>query len=219
MEDKMIGARFERLIVEKRVEDYVSPSNGHHIRYTCLCDCGKRVNVLKEYLKSGRQKSCGCLRKENGNPTHREIHTRLYKIWGNMCNRCSNPNNPAWSRYGQRGILVCDEWKSYENFRNWAKTNGYTDSLTIDRIDNNKGYNPDNCRWVDRYAQANNKRNNHIVEYDGYKKTLSEWASYLGIPYKTLHHRVVGLNWDIERAFTQPIRKSSVTNSTKQKDS
>ena len=213
----MIGEKFERLVVEKQTDDYITPSGGHHKRYTCLCECGKRVDVLKEYLTSGRQKSCGCLKKENGHPTHREIHTRLYKIWGNMCNRCSNPNNPAWDRYGKRGILVCDDWKLYENFRDWAKSNGYNDDLTIDRIDNDRGYNPDNCRWADRYTQANNKRDNHIVEFKGQKKTLSEWASYLGIPYKTLHNRVVRLNWDIERAFTQPMRKSSSSSSAKQK--
>ena len=209
MEDSLIGKRFERLTVESRAEDYVSPSGNKHCRYLCVCDCGNKKIVYKEHLTSGRTKSCGCLKKENGRPTHREIHTRLYKIWGNMCNRCSNRANPAWKNYGGRGIVVCEEWKSYEKFREWAYTNGYSDNLSIDRIDNDKGYSPDNCRWVDSYTQANNKRNNHVVEYNGESRTLAEWANYLNIPYRTLHHRVVGLGWDVDRAFTQPLRKSS----------
>ena len=208
MEDKMIGRRFERLTVIKRADDYVSPSGGVHRKYVCVCDCGKRSEILKEYLTSGRQKSCGCLKKENGRPTHREIHTRLYRIWGNMCNRCSNPNHPAWDRYGGRGITVCEEWKSFERFRDWAKASGYADSLTLDRKNNHDGYNPLNCRWVDECVQANNKRNNHLVEYNGETKTLAEWAKIINIPYKALHHRIVDLGWTVERAFTQPIRKS-----------
>lgn len=209
MRDEMVGKRFGRLLVVERTNDYVSASGGNHKKYRCVCGCGSYAEVLKEHLMSGRTRSCGCLRKENGKPTHREIHTRLYTIWGNMCNRCSNPNNPAWDRYGGRGITVCDEWKNYECFRDWAKGNGYTDELTIDRIDNSKGYNPSNCRWVDNYVQANNKRNNRLIEYNGQTKTLSEWARIIDIPYKTLHYRIVGLNWTVERAMTQPLRNTN----------
>lgn len=206
MEDRMIGKRFGRLFVAGRTEDYITPSGSAHKKYICICDCGSQTTALKEHLTSGRQKSCGCLKKENGNPTHREIHTRLYRIWGNMCNRCSNSNNPAWDRYGGRGITVCDEWKSFECFRDWAMKNGYADNLTLDRRDNDMGYNPSNCRWVDRFAQANNKRDNHVIAYNGETKTLAEWARTIGIPYKTLHNRVVSMDWPIERAFTQPVR-------------
>lgn len=205
--DDMIGKRFSRLIVERRVEDYTTPSGGKHRRYECLCDCGNSCMVLKEYLTSGRQKSCGCLKKENGVRTHGDIHSRLYTIWGNMCNRCSNKNNPAWDNYGGRGITVCDEWKNYVAFRDWAIHNGYDDSLTIDREKNDKGYSPDNCRWVDRFVQANNKRTTHVVEFNGEEKSISDWAKQYSIPYKTLHRRIVSLGWNIERALTQPIRK------------
>lgn len=206
MEDQIIGNQFGRLHVLSQCTDYVAPSGGVHKRYLCRCDCGNTTEVLKEHLLSGRKKSCGCLRRENGRPTHREIHTRLYKIWGNMCNRCTNSNNPAWGNYGGRGIYVCDQWKSYENFRDWANANGYGDKLTIDRIDNNAGYSPDNCRWVSDCVQANNKRNNHLIEYNGETKTIAEWAAVLHVPYKTLHRRIVSLHWGIERAFTQPVR-------------
>ena len=216
--DQMVNKRFGRLTVIKRVEDYVTKSGGRHARYLCACDCGVQKEVMKEYLTSGRVRSCGCLRKENGNPTHMEIHTRLYTIWGNMCNRCSNPNNPAWERYGGRGISVCDEWKKYEGFRDWAYANGYDDTLTIDRINNDCGYEPSNCRWTDTITQANNKRNNNLITYRGETKTLAEWARKLGISYKVLHHRVVGLGWEIDRAFEQPVRKSPTNVFAKQQD-
>ena len=131
MVDEIVGKRFNRLVVEKRIDDYVAPSGGVHKKYACICDCGQKVTVLKEHLTSKRQQSCGCLRKENGLVKHGEVNTRLYRIWGNMCNRCSNPNNPAWKNYGGRGIFVCDSWRKYENFRDWALKNGYNDTLTI----------------------------------------------------------------------------------------
>ena len=205
----MIGKHFCMLEVIKRDKDYISPSGGVHKRYVCVCDCGNTISVLKEHLTSGRQKSCGCLRSLNGRPTHMQTKTRLYKIWGNMVNRCTNKSNPAWSNYGGRGITVCDQWRKFEAFRDWALHNGYSDSLSIDRIDNDLGYCPDNCRWVDRYIQANNKRNNHIVEYMGVSKTISAWAIEANIPYKTLHRRIKTLKWDIGRALNTPVRKNS----------
>ena len=207
MEDNMVGKQYGKLTVVREVDPYVAPSGGKHKKYECLCSCGKTAYVLKEYLTSGRQKSCGCLKKENGITTHGEIHTRLYRIWGNMCNRCTNPSNPAWHNYGDRGIKVCDDWLRYENFRDWANSSGYTENVTIDRIDNNKGYSPDNCRWADLITQANNKRNNHIIEYNGTSMTIAEWAVETGIPYKTLFNRF-HLGWSAERALTQPMRKS-----------
>jgi hypothetical protein len=209
MEDVMIDKYFGRLKVVERIDDYVAPNGSKHIQYRCECSCGNSTIAKKEYLTSGRKKSCGCLKKENGKKTHGEIHTRLYRIWSNMCTRCSNPNNPAWAGYGGRGIHVCDDWKQFENFRDWAYNSDYSDELTIDRIDNNQGYNPNNCRWANSFQQANNKRNNHLVEHNGEVKTLSEWAKFFNIPYKTLHRRIVDLGWTTEKAFTQPLRQAS----------
>lgn len=204
----MIGKTFGLLKVLSRENDYITPSGGKHKKYLCECSCGNIVSVMKEHLTSGRQRSCGCLKKNCcGHPTHREIHTRLYRTWGNMVNRCTNSNNPAWERYGGRGISVCNEWTDYITFSEWAKQNGYQDNLTIDRIDNNGNYCPENCRWVSTFVQANNTSKNHFITYNGDTKTIGEWARYLGIPYKTLHYRIVSLKWDIERAFTQPLRK------------
>lgn len=207
MEDKMIGRLFDRLKVIERADDYISPSGGSHVRYKCLCSCGNTTIVYKEHLITMKTRSCGCLKKENGIFIHGEINTRLYRIWGNMCNRCSNPNNPAWDRYGGAGIYVCDAWKDFVTFRNWAHENGYSDELTIDRIDNNKGYEPNNCRWATRIQQANNKKDNHLVEYNGKVSTIGELAAEFDIPYKTLHRRIVSLGWDISEAVTKPLRK------------
>lgn len=204
----IIGNKYGILTVLEKLDDYVSPSGGRHEKYLCLCDCGNTKEVLKEHILSGATKSCGCLR--TGRATsewHDYIGTRIYRIWGNMVNRCTNSNNPAYDKYGGRGIYVCDEWKSFENFLNWANSSGYTEELTIDRVDNNGGYCPENCRWATNVEQANNKRSNHYVEYKGETKTIAQWADELSIPYKVLHNRIKSLGWDIERAFTQPIRQ------------
>lgn len=219
MYEEIIGQRFGRLLVIGVLPDIVQKNGRKRKNYLCQCDCGIIVEAQRDHLLGGREKSCGCLRSEMAKrQTHGDIHSRLYRAWGNMCNRCSNPNNPAWNRYGKRGITVCEEWHDYSAFREWAYHNGYSDELQLDRIDNNAGYNPQNCRWADRFVQANNKRNNHIIEFQGKTKTLSEWAKVLGIPYKSLHHRVVSLGWGIERAFTQPLRKHPLRNLSNTQD-
>lgn len=205
----MIGKVFDHLSVVERLEDYVTPTGGKHKRYLCKCSCGKETAVLKEYLTSGRQKSCGCQRGRE--ITHGHTSTRIYRIWANMVNRCTNPNNPAYHNYGGRGITVCDEWRKFEPFLAWAESSGYSDQLTIDRIDNESGYYPENCRWVNDFTQANNKRSNRFVEYGGQSMTLADWSRAVGIPYKTLHRRLVASGWDVERALTQKLRKGKST--------
>ena len=124
--------------------------------------------------------------------------SRLNNIYRGMKTRCYNPNHRDYDRYGGRGITVCDEWlysdhKTHEGwlaFRDWALSNGYSDELTLDRIDNNKGYSPDNCRWINIIEQANNKRNNVLVTYNGETKTVSEWAKDKGVNYKVLLSRI-----------------------------
>lgn len=149
--------------------------------------------------------------------THRMSSTRLYRIWRNMKQRCHNPNNTNYVRYGAKGVVVCDEWKLFENFMNWAFNHGYTDELTIDREDPNKGYEPNNCRWIThaenaRRASIGRKRTgkprNFVpITYNGITKTIKEWAHELDIPYKTLHRRLRHTDWPIEKAFTKPVRR------------
>lgn len=152
-----------------------------------------------------RVASCGCYKHEmlsKKQSKHRQTNTRLYGIWCAMKSRCGNNNTLAYPDYGGRGITVCEEWKnSFESFMNWANSSGYDEKLSIDRIDNDGNYCPENCRWVDSATQASNRRSNVIYEYNGVSHNISEWSKIMGISYKKLHRRLKS-GWPIERALT-----------------
>lgn len=130
--------------------------------------------------------------------------TRLYRIWVNMRQRTKNPNNHEYGDYGGRGIKLCKDWEKFENFCKWAKENGYAENLTIDRKDNEKGYSPDNCRWVTAKANNRNKRNNHCLAYKGETKTIAEWAEITGLSKAMIRYRVTKMGWSAERALETP---------------
>lgn len=179
-------------------------------RWECLCDCGNVTYVSGANLVRGAVKSCGCLKKKGNGGTHHKCYTRLYRIYSEILRRCYNPNTPEYPRYGGRGIVMCDEWKkSFIAFYDWANNNGYTDELTIDRIDNGGIYSPENCRWATVTEQANNRRTCMMITRDGKTLSLKQWCDELNISYKTVHVRIRYLGWNVEKALTCPIRKGS----------
>ena len=194
----LIGMVFGSLCVIEFAHIY----NGHSY-WLCACDCGKHTVVKGSHLRSGHTISCGCKR---GNIAHRESKTRLYRIWNGMRERCTNPNSPQFERYGARGIQVCPEWREYATFRDWAMENGYADNLSIDRIDNNSGYYPENCRWATAREQANNTRKTRLIELNGEIHSVTEWARKLGINQSTLSMRLNKYGWSAEKALTTEVR-------------
>lgn len=137
---------------------------------------------------------------------HGETKTRLHKIWESMLARCEYEKHPYFAYYGGRGIAVCEEWHNYLIFRDWAINNGYSDNLTIDRVQNNDGYNPNNCRWATMKVQQNNKRNNRRLTWNGETKTVTEWADVVGICKTTIKERL-NSGWPVEIALSKPVRK------------
>lgn len=201
------GQRFGRLIVLKETGER---SKEGRVKWLCQCDCGNKLNVVGKSLRNGNTKSCGCLQKERVrevNTIHGKRKTRLYSIWHDMLRRCENPKVVSYKLYGYRGIKICEKWHDFQSFYDWAMENGYADSLTLDRIDCDGNYEPKNCRWVSMKTQQNNRRNNHIIEYNGETHTLSEWENIVGIRQKTLWKRINTSHWSIEKALTTPTKK------------
>lgn len=132
------------------------------------------------------------------NLKHGMRYTRIYNIWRSMRQRCKNPHHINYHNYGGKGVTVCDEWdNSFETFYSWAIKNGYTDTLTIDRIDSNGNYEPSNCRWASYKVQANNTKSNHLITYNGVTRTKAEWADITGINYGTICARLER-GWTVE---------------------
>lgn len=153
----LTGLRFGRWIVLSQSQDV---GNRKQIKWNCRCDCGSVKSVQAESLKNGASRSCGCLAREAAHAkTHGMSKSRIYRIYRHMLNRCGNDKVDSFPLYGGRGIAVCAEWGNFEEFYKWSQANGYADNLSIDRIDNNKGYGPNNCQWSSVVDQARNKRN------------------------------------------------------------
>ena len=204
----LTGKKFGKLLVIKRVEN----DKYSNLNWECLCDCGNRKIIRGAHLRDGLTKSCGCYNYEQStafgkkwggnNKTHGMKRTRLYYLWSNMKARCYNPKADSFKYYGGKGIKVCEEWKkNFVEFYKWSIENGYRDDLTIDRINNNKNYSPDNCKWATMKEQQNNRGNNHTLFFNGESHTLAEWADILGIKYSYLHDRL-RRGWNMDKIIS-----------------
>lgn len=200
----LTGCRFGRLTVIKRVENHISKSGQQKTMWLCKCDCGNETIVSMEHLKKDTI-SCGCYKKENTIKIfkkHGLSGSRLEKCYNHMISRCYNKKNKAYKYYGGRGIKVCDEWlNDNKKFFNWSINNGYKYNLTIDRINVNGNYEPNNCRWATNKEQAQNKRNNIFIEYNNEKYCLKEWCDILGLSYVKTYKRLFYRKWSVEKAF------------------
>lgn len=201
--ENQIGNKFNRLTV---IDGPVRVTKNNRVAWVCVCDCGNVTTVETAKLKNGHTKSCGCYHREMlriAHTTHGDSYSRLHKIWTCMKERCNNPNNPAYAYYGGRGISVCEDWREYENFQRWALSSGYDERLTLDRIDVNGNYDPQNCRWADRYQQARNKRDSKYYTLNGVTMHAHDWDDKLGGAHG-LTNRRIRMGWSVERALTTP---------------
>jgi len=185
-------------------------SKDKHKKWICKCECGKIISVRQNQLKQGIVYSCGCYAREKSKLrllTHGQSRSDLYHVWISMKGRCYSKGNHAYENYGKRGITICEEWKNnFMSFFDWANNNGYKEKLTIERIDNDKDYCPDNCKWISINEQAKNKRNNVVFLVDGKLKYQAQICSELNMAHSTFSNRIKR-GWDIEKIINTPPRK------------
>lgn len=194
---KLEGKRFGRWIVIKRCG---STRFGEAL-WECICDCGTKNLVRASMLVSGRSKSCGCTTRESAT-THGLSKTRQYRIWQAMKTRCTNTKQPNYERYGYRGITHDPNWDTFENFWNDMKYS-YSDNLTLERIDNSKGYSKSNCRWVTPAEQNMNMRSNIFIKYRGMFLTVPEVSKLTGLAISTIYGRKQS-GWSDEKIISTP---------------
>lgn len=200
----LVGKRFDRLLVLER-----KGSVCNHARWRCRCDCGGEALVTTSHLNRGHTRSCGCVRKEiasrqgKASATHGMTGTPLYKIWVGIKTRCSNPRVQEFKNYGGRGIMMCARWR--DSFEAFVEDMGPrpTSKHSIERVDNDGNYEPDNCIWLEKRLQGRNTRRTMWLEFRGRRLRLSEWANEVGLRPRTLYQRLER-GWSLKKALTTP---------------
>lgn len=200
----LTGERFGRLLVLQR-----DGCNKHgQVKWYCECECGARKHVLGLCLSRGETQSCGCLHRESTaqiNLRHGMTKTPIYAIWHSMMQRCYDSNSPAFSRYGGRGINVCDKWQTFEGF--YEDMGNKPKGLSLERKNVNGDYSPENVVWANAKTQANNRRNNIVLEHNGKKQTMQQWCDELGLKIGTIWARL-NRGWNVDRALTEEVRNA-----------
>jgi len=197
------GQKFGRLLVVSRA----GISKDRNVKWNCICNCGKTAIARGKDLRSGHTESCGCIAKQHTigdrTRTHGKSKTKIYKTWSRMVDRCNDPKDRAFTRYGGRGIKVCKRWLNFEKFYE-DMGDKPSPKHSIERIDNDGPYSPKNCKWANFYEQARNKRSNRIIEYNGKKQCLADWAKNMGLTSGGLFARLTKMS--VTEAITQKHR-------------
>ncbi len=208
--------RFGRLVAINPTDDRFNK----YVIWRCRCDCGNMIYVASKNLTSGATQSCGCLAKERSEERKKKNGVksmRLYGVWSAMKGRCNNSNDYHYRDYGGRGITVCREWNdSFNAFKDWAIKNGYDEnapkgSCTLDRIDNNGSYTPQNCRWVSMKVQGRNRRTTRFITVNGATHSIAEWSELTGINLHTICKRI-NLGWKPEKIFSMEVQNGNCRN-------
>jgi hypothetical protein len=195
-----VGHTYGRLKVLSRAPNASKADT--NARWNCQCECGKFSLAYGQDLAKGKVKSCGCL---NAEQIKKHGHSRkpVYSVWRQLFQRCENPDAPSYKNYGARGITVCDEWRDFNVFL--ADMGFPAKGMTLDRIDNSKGYSKQNCRWATYGQQTNNSRANVRLELNGKTRTMAEWAKHLNISRDSIHGRL-RRGWSVEMALSKPVK-------------
>lgn len=205
-----IGAKYGDITIIENLGKI--KNNDEHDYYKIKCKCDTEQVIRDTLIKTGKKTCCyNCAKKLHSSYKHGKTNTRLFNIWQSMKERCNLKTCHAYKDYGGRGIKICDDWENnFINFYNWAMSNGYNDKLTIDRIDVNGNYEPNNCRWANKIVQANNCRSNRLLTLNGETYTMAEWGRKTGIGGYNIENRLNKYGWSIEKALTTPIKNKNV---------
>lgn len=201
----LIGQKYGRL---KIIEKLKTRDKHKKVVWKCLCDCGNFTEVNTKNIRTGNTASCGCLKTEK-TTIHGMTNSRAFSTWSGMRTRCLNKNSDSYSKYGARGIKIDKAWNTFIGF--YKDMGDPPDGMSLDRIDNDKGYSKENCRWATPYTQAVNRKSTRFITYNKITKSISDWARATGIRIDTLHYRFAS-GWSIQKALTTPVKLYVKTN-------